>query len=66
MPGLPRPRHVADAEFNAFQGKYRLLDHDTRQHRQVDVFLDRFKMCHEIPIRLPADERQETLWPAEL
>lgn len=37
----------------------------TRASRQVDAFLEQFRMCHEIPIRLPSDDRV-ALWPAEL
>jgi hypothetical protein len=35
--------------FNAMMGKERMLFHDTRHGRQVDVFVGSFRMCHEIP-----------------
>ncbi|HEU0193334.1 MAG TPA: hypothetical protein VFQ71_03990 [Gaiellales bacterium] len=49
-------RFLADAgytpnhEFNALNGRDRLLFYDLPRDRQLDVFVGHFKMCHEIPI----------------
>lgn len=37
--------------FNTLNGSLRLLLYDRNHGRQVDVFVGRFRMCHEIPIR---------------
>jgi hypothetical protein len=44
--------------FNAMNGKERMLFHDLKHGRQVDVFVGSFRMCHEIPFsgRLKAGE----------
>ena len=44
-------------EFNALNGRERLLFLDPEHGRQVDVFVGSFRMCHEIPFgdRLSAD-----------
>jgi hypothetical protein len=46
-------------QFNALQGSRRLLFRDRHNERKVDVFVDRFEMCHAIPItdRIALDER---------
>jgi hypothetical protein len=38
------------AQFNAMNGRERLLFHDIANQRQLDVFVGAFRMCHEIPI----------------
>jgi len=55
-----------EVAFNAMNGKERMLFHDRRHGRQVDVFVGSFRMCHEIPFsdRMAADQR--TLPLAEL
>jgi hypothetical protein len=37
-------------QFNAMNGRERLLFHDLGNQRQLDVFVGAFRMCHEIPI----------------
>jgi hypothetical protein len=37
-------------QFNALNGKRRLLFYDDGHNRQVDVFIGGFEMCHSIPI----------------
>lgn len=55
-----------DKEFNAFQGRRRLLFSDPARDRQLDVFVGDFSMCHIIPLgsRLTLDDA--TLPLAEL
>jgi hypothetical protein len=40
-----------DREFNATWGHLRLLYHDVAHDRQVDVFVDKFVMCHTFDLR---------------
>lgn len=42
--------YEADAQFNALHGARRLFFWDAVNGRQVDVFLDRFEMCHRIEL----------------
>jgi hypothetical protein len=58
--------YAADEQFNAVHGATRLFFWDERNARQVDVFLDRFEMCHRIEFgdRLGID--RQTLPLAEL
>jgi hypothetical protein len=39
-----------DEQFNALNGRRRLLFWDAARARQVDVFVDAFEMCHSIPL----------------
>lgn len=55
-----------DAEFNALHGRRRLLFLDPVRQRQVDVFVDVFSMCHEIPLSGRFDVDPATLPLAEL
>jgi hypothetical protein len=45
-------------EFNALHGSRRLMFYDVPNQRKVDVFVDKFEMCHTIPItgRIALDE----------
>lgn len=36
--------------FNLFNGDVRLLFYDNENHRQVDIFVAQFSMCHKVPI----------------
>lgn len=47
-----------DEEFNTLHGHRRLLFHERVYGRQVDVFVETFRMCHDIPLagRLIAGE----------
>ena len=47
---LARAAYVADEMFNALRGSRRLLYHDPRNGRHVDVFVGEFSMCHELPL----------------
>ncbi len=53
--------YVPDAQFNALNGARRLLFLDQTHGRQIDVFVDRFEMCHELPLT-----ERLTLLPATL
>lgn len=53
-------------EFNALQGRERLLFHDPEHDRQVDVFIGSFRMCHEIPFADRLDPGRRTVQLAEL
>jgi hypothetical protein len=46
-----------DARFNGLHGRRRRLYFDQSGQRQVDIFVDSFEMCHELPIgeRLSVD-----------
>jgi hypothetical protein len=39
-----------NTQFNAMNGHERLLFYDVAHGRQLDVFVGKFRMCHEIPI----------------
>ena len=47
---LEELRYVQDAEFNALHGASRLFFWDRENDRQLDVFLDRVEMCHELDL----------------
>ena len=53
-------------EFNALQGRERLLYLDPEHGRQVDVFVGSFRMCHEIPFDGRLTPGQQTVPLAEL
>jgi hypothetical protein len=42
--------YTPNNEFNALNGRDRLLFYDLSRDRQLDVFVGHFKMCHDIPI----------------
>jgi hypothetical protein len=42
--------YQADRQFNALNGRTRLLFLDVRNRRQVDVFVGTFEMCHIVPV----------------
>ncbi len=58
--------YAGNKTFNALHGHQRLLFYDDEHGRQVDIFIDRMQMCHNIDFRsrLHVDER--TLSPADL
>lgn len=43
--------HVPDKRFNAIHGSQRLFFWDEQNGRQLDVFVDRFEMCHQFDLR---------------
>jgi hypothetical protein len=47
---LQQAGYVGDEMFNALRGSRRLLYHDPRNGRHVDVFVGQFSMCHELPL----------------
>lgn len=55
-----------EREFNALNGARRLLFHDPQTQKQLDVFVERFEMCHALPLSERIDARKQTLPAAEL
>jgi hypothetical protein len=47
---LERAGYRPDFEFNAMNGRRRLLFWDDAHLRQVDVFVGEFEMCHQLPL----------------
>src|SRR3984885_12666904 len=47
-----------DVEFNAMNGRTRLVFADRGRSRDVDVFVEDFEMCHVVPLRLDEAERR--------
>ena len=47
---LQQASYVADEMFNALRGSRRLLYHDPRNRRHLDVFVGEFSMCHQLPL----------------
>jgi hypothetical protein len=60
--------HSPDKRFNALNGGQRLLFWDEHNGRQLDVFLERFEMCHSFDLRkrLTVDPAAPTLPLADL
>ncbi|MBS1884730.1 MAG: hypothetical protein JSS97_17415 [Actinobacteria bacterium] len=58
--------YVADVAFNAVNGATRLFFWDEGSERQVDVFLDRVEMCHQIDLRKRLGSDAPTLELADL
>lgn len=58
--------YEADEHFNLLRGATRLLFWDTRNGRQVDVFLDRLEMCHTIELADRLEAGRATLPLADL
>jgi hypothetical protein len=52
--------------FNALHGHRRLLFHDPGADRKVDVFVERFEMCHALPLTERMQVGAQTLPAAEL
>jgi hypothetical protein len=52
--------------FNALRGSRRLLYHDPRNRRHVDVFVGEFSMCHELPLTARLDRDPLTVPREEL
>jgi hypothetical protein len=55
-----------DPEFNSVMGHARLYFWDAENGRQLDVFLDRFVMCHTIDLSDRLDRAGPALSPADL
>ena len=50
--------YVEDVEFNAMNGRTRLVFTDRVHARDVDVFVGGFEMCHVVPLQLDEAERR--------
>jgi hypothetical protein len=58
--------YVAQERFNALHGAHRLLYDDPSHGRQIDVFVESFSMCHELPLAEQIPVRPHTLPPADV
>jgi hypothetical protein len=60
--------HMPDKRFNALHGSQRLFFWDEQNGRQLDVFVDRFEMCHQFDLRdrVDRDPTRMTLPLADL
>ena len=58
--------YVAQERFNALHGAHRLLYDDPSHGRQIDVFVESFSMCHELPLAEQIPVRPYTLPPADV
>jgi hypothetical protein len=63
---LKQAGYVGDEMFNALRGHKRLLYHDPRNGRHVDVFVGEFSLCHEIPLTARLDAEPLTVPREEL
>jgi hypothetical protein len=58
--------YTGNKTFNALHGHQRLLFYDDQHGRQVDIFIDRMQMCHNIDFRSRMHLDERTLSPADL
>ncbi|HYX51258.1 MAG TPA: hypothetical protein VE843_16040 [Ktedonobacteraceae bacterium] len=58
--------YSSNKTFNALHGHQRLLFYDDEHGRQVDIFIDRMQMCHNIDFRSRMYVDERTLSPADL
>lgn len=58
--------YVSNKTFNALHGHQRLLFWDEQHGRQVDIFLDRMQMCHNLDFRSRLNIDTRTLSLADL
>jgi hypothetical protein len=58
--------YAPDTQFNALNSARRLLFHDETHGRQIDVFVDRFEMCHVLPLTERLTRMPDTLPAAEV
>jgi hypothetical protein len=58
--------YAPEPEFNALNGARRLLFLDRTHGRQIDVFVDRFEMCHVLPLTERLTHMPHTLPAAEV
>jgi hypothetical protein len=58
--------YSGNKSFNALHGHQRLLFYDDQNGRQVDIFVDRMQMCHNIDFRSRMNIDERTLSPADL
>jgi hypothetical protein len=57
---------VADRRFNAMHGETRLLYHQDDAGYQIDIFLDEFRMSHQLELGDVLEREEQTLPAAEL
>lgn len=55
-----------ESRFNTLHGHRRLLFHEPGGERKVDVFVERFEMCHVLPLAQRIGVQPQTLPAAEL
>jgi hypothetical protein len=63
---MRRLGYQPNERFNAMNGATRLVFYDPEHARRVDVFVEEFRMCHEIPIAARLHVDDETVPLAEL
>lgn len=63
---LEREGWQPQAHFNALHGHRRLLFEDPRASRKIDVFVERFEMCHSLPLAQRLEVQRRTLPAAEI
>lgn len=55
-----------DRQFNAINGARRIIFHDAETGHKIDGFVERFEMCHSLPLTSRFDQCRDTLSPADL
>lgn len=63
---LEKMGYEANRRFNSMNAGTRLVFYDVEHGRQIDVFVDRFEMCHKVPIARRLTTDPETVPLAEL
>jgi hypothetical protein len=58
--------YAAESRFNLLQGSTQLMFTDPDTGRQIDVFLDKLSMCHELPLARRLTLYDVTLSPTDL
>jgi Uncharacterised nucleotidyltransferase len=58
--------YTGNKTFNALHGHQRLLFYDDQNGRQVDIFIDRMQMCHNIDFRSRLNTDKRTISLADL
>jgi hypothetical protein len=58
--------YAPQERFNALHGARRLLYDDPANDRQIDVFVEHFEMCHELPLAESIAVRRHTLPAADV
>ena len=58
--------YVGNKTFNALHGHQRLLFWDEKHGRQVDIFVDKMQMCHNLDFRSRLHLDEHTLTPSDL
>ena len=58
--------YEANERFNAMNGSERMIFYDRPNSRHIDLFVGRFRMCHELPLADRLEQDSPTLPLAEL